>query len=338
MGTIIGQVAGIIVVTLQLAMVVYLTITLYKSSWPERGQEMSDFTGLPTWFTVPCNYLQTMSKKTSLEFASVFVTGVASLVCLRKGKKRYKTIGATFKAITNAIVPTQENQENTTHNGATNSGHTIPWSIFDAIITVYVIITFIAMVAGSVFGVGKLWAIIGIFHNIMEVFIVGALWHRTKANYIILIALVYSVVVTGAISQLPWYWDAMFFKFQGLILDFILPVLFFIVAYENLDQSGENQSLLEGHLPTLPTHPTSRLKGLGYLFFAALVHLIGNVFDVVGNDSGLSAIVFPLSYFVSFPVYAIYVHKDKQKKPVQTNITGFNFILLFLWCATASAI
>ena len=64
----------------------------------------------------------------------------------------------------------------------------------------------------------------------------------------------------------------------GLILDLILPVLFFVLPREG--SNGETQPLINKQTIPLP-HVT-------YLTFAALVHLIGNVTDIVGGDSELS--------------------------------------------------
>jgi hypothetical protein len=209
MGTIIGQFTGGVLVTLQLIMIVYLVITLYKSPLPERGQEISKLTGLPTWFNSPCPSLQPVSKRSSLEYASAFFAGVSCLVCIHRVRKKNRTNKSTWDTIVDAV------------NKAIVSDKPTDWSMFDAIITAYVTITFLVLVIGLVFSVGKLWSIFGIFHNIMEVFVVAALLRMTKTNFVILATLVYSVVVTGAVSQLPWYWDAMFFKFQGKFFSFI---------------------------------------------------------------------------------------------------------------------
>ncbi|RGB41652.1 hypothetical protein C1646_793102 [Rhizophagus diaphanus] len=298
MGTIIGQFTGGVIIALQLIMIVYLVITLDKSSLPERGQEISNLTGLPTWINVLCPSPQPEEpevKGTSLEYASSFFTGVASLVCIHRLRKKNRTNKRTWDTVVDAV------------NRAITSDKPTDWSMFDAIITVYVTITFLVLVVGNVFSVGKLWAIFGIFHNVIEVFIIAALLRLT--------------------------------------LDFMIPVLFSIVAYENHVQSHESLDQIEslGENQPLIVKTNSRLKGLGYLIFAALVHLIGNVSDVVGNDSKISIAIFQLSYFVAFPIYGYYVYKDKEDKdkpvkPIQANITVFDFILLFLWGITASGI
>ncbi|CAG8718871.1 7059_t:CDS:2, partial [Rhizophagus irregularis] len=314
MGKIFGQFIGGVIIALQLLMIVYLVIIIDKSSLPERGQEISNLTNLPIWINVPCPSLQPEVKRTWLEYVSAFFTGVASLACIqriRKVNKKNRTNIPTWDTVVDAV------------NRSITSSKPIDRSMFDIIITVYVTITFFALAVGLVFSVGKLWAIFGIFHNVMEVFIVSALLRMTRVNYVILITLIYSVVSTGAFS---------------LILDFMIPVLFSIVAYQNHVQSDEESQ------PLIDTNSTnSRLKGLGYLVFAAFVHLIGNISDVVGNDSSISITVFNLSYFVAFPIYAYYVYKDKTDKdnsvkPIQANITVFDFVLLFLWGTTASGI
>ncbi|CAG8714007.1 6927_t:CDS:2 [Funneliformis caledonium] len=293
----IVRVVGIFLVPLQLAAAIYLAATIKNSSWPERGQEMSSITGLPIWFVAPCPHRSPGSERTTSEFASAIVTGVASfasifikimgilniksilqnLFDLIPGKKEQSLLSSRYQRYHVIDDNSKEKRPSLKIPGVHQT-----LIHFNTIITAYVSTTFIALIAGLIFGVGKVWGFFGIFHNIMEVFIVAALCNRSNKRYIvsILIILVYSVVVTGALSQLPWYWDMMFFKFQGkfffvlrLILDFILPVLFFIVAFES-------------------TSEFTRLENVGYLVFASLVHLIGNVVSVVGNDSESSYVFF----------------------------------------------
>ncbi|CAG8662734.1 4414_t:CDS:2 [Funneliformis mosseae] len=319
----IVRVVGIFLVPLQLAAAIYLAATIKNSSWPERGQEMSSITGLPIWFAAPCPHRSPGSERTTSEFASAIVTGVASfasifikimgilniksilhnLFDLIPGKKEQSLLSSRYQRYHVIDDNSKEKRPSLKIPGVHQT-----LIHFNTIITAYVSATFIALIAGLIFGIGKVWGFFGIFHNIMEVFIVAALCHRSNKRYIvsILIILVYSVVVTGALS---------------LILDFILPVLFFIVAFES-------------------TSEFTRLENVGYLVFASLVHLIGNVVSAVGNDSESSTIIFQSSYFIAFPIYAIYVHySQKTLEPHQgADITVWDLILLFSWGATASLV
>ncbi|CAI2192697.1 9763_t:CDS:2, partial [Funneliformis geosporum] len=299
----------------------YFATSIHKSSWPERGQEKSKFTGLPIWSNAPCLHnpppvskMAPASKMTTLTCVSAFVTGVASLVCIYKTIKRdkRKQDGPSLIRIYGSI-----NEERDVNI----------WTLFlfDNIITAYIIATFIALIAGLVFGgVGKLRAIFGIFHNILEVFIVAALCHRTKAHYAagILVTLVCSVFVTGTISQLPWYWDSMFFKFQGKFD----PGFYSTGPLHLVDHEKTNER---------------SLKNLRYLTIASLVHLIGNIFNVVGNDSGSSYdeyIPFVILYQLSDIRHLRALLGEIQQQLPNCQYNCFGFIFLLLWGASASAI
>ncbi|CAG8624365.1 5342_t:CDS:2 [Ambispora leptoticha] len=318
MATFFGQVArvvGIILVTLQLVVIVYLAITINKSPLPEREQEKSNFTGLPVWRIAPCPHALSASKETVSKYVSAFVTGITSLYCIyikTKGNFKRQRSAIPNETVTsdetvNSAIPNETiNPVFSTFAGTSKSidaefitgtgtgareASSIQWTeiLFNSIITAYITATFLALVAGIILGVGRQWAIVGIFHNIMEVFILAALCHRSTANY-----------VNGILTTV----------------------------------SEERQPLL------VPIRNLKKLKDLYFLTFAALAHLIGNISNVVGNDSESSEIVFQMSYLVAFPIYTIYV-RNSQKSGEQyqsARITVLDFILLFLWSATASAV
>ncbi|GBB85483.1 hypothetical protein RclHR1_00120037 [Rhizophagus clarus] len=339
------RVAGLILVPLQLIAVVYLINNISKSSWPVREQQRSNFTGLPIWFNAPCPSTHSVDEKTPveyIEFGSTIITGVASLICIYKGILTYLDKKDTLlKKLADLLPCNCLPIRNTRNTRSVEGSRDIQGKkfgtifLFDNIITTYVIATFIPLVVGLIFSVGKLWALFGIFHNVLEVFIVAALCYKKTIKYVsftFIFVSVYSVVVTGVVGRLPWYWDAMFFKFQGLILDFILPVLFYIMPRKGTN--GESQPLMNEKINPLPH--------VSYLILAAFVHLLGNLADVVGGDSESSVAIFRLSYFVTFPLYAIYVYDQSEGGEskgdfLSANITISDFILLILWGATASA-
>ena len=215
----VARVVGKILVPLQLIVVVYLSVTM--SEWPVRDQQKSNFTGLPIWHNAPCPHPHSVNEKSPSEYVelgSAFITGVASLICIYRGLMAYISRKEFSETVTKLLdllcccLPRSRPEEG-------DSEFTFGTIfLFDTIITTYISATFIALVAGLIFGVGKLWAIFGIFHNVMEVFIVAALCYRKTIKYVAFTCVftsVYSVVVTGVIGYLHWYRDAMFFKFQG---------------------------------------------------------------------------------------------------------------------------
>src|ERR1044072_1692236 len=193
MGTTFGRVArvvGMILIALQSVVVVYLAITI---NWPDRGQKMSQRTGLPTWDFAPCHSTppppsspSPVSKNTVLNYASALVTGVTCLACiLSKWKNRYN-----------------DEKKNDSERRVY-----FRWTLllFDDIIAAYVGATFIALITALFISVGKLWAILGfgIVHNLVEVFIVAALCHKgSLINYVTcsLITLAYSGVVAVTVG------------------------------------------------------------------------------------------------------------------------------------------
>ncbi|CAG8714017.1 6928_t:CDS:2 [Funneliformis caledonium] len=185
----IVRVVGIFLVPLQLAAAIYLAATIKNSSWPERGQEMSSITGLPIWFVAPCPHRSPGSERTTSEFASAIVTGVASfasifikimgilniksilqnLFDLIPGKKEQSLLSSRYQRYHVIDDNSKEKRPSLKIPGVHQT-----LIHFNTIITAYVSTTFIALIAGLIFGVGKVWGFFGIFHNIMEVFIVAA--------------------------------------------------------------------------------------------------------------------------------------------------------------------
>jgi len=225
------------------------------------------------------------------------------------------------------------------------------------ILTAYITVTFLALgTAIVVGGLGKLWSIIGIFHNIMEVCLLAALLQtgRKQFNFVIalLVVVTYGVLATAITSQLDWYYDSLFFKFQGLIWDFMLPLVFFRVAVyaknnppANPDDP-ESTPLLSGGGGSTGSSTFNPPRQLGYLVFASFVHLIGNIFNTAGNDSPQTSLIFPISYLIAFPIYTLYVHNESNIVNVEDSQKVFNvpdtsvyeFVLIFLWGLTSSAI
>ncbi|CAG8516297.1 17229_t:CDS:2 [Acaulospora colombiana] len=142
------------------------------------------------------------------------------------------------------------------------------------------------MLAGAVFSVGKLWLYFGAYHNIMEFFIVAALMHKSGVSYVrsFIVILVYAVFVSTTVSQLEWYWDDFFFKFQGMIFDFTLPIYYFILMRQEKEEQeapvGEGSPLLGG--------PEPRPRAAIYLLLASVIHLIGNMTNVIDNNSTIA--------------------------------------------------
>ncbi|CAG8621673.1 8685_t:CDS:2, partial [Acaulospora morrowiae] len=298
----LGKIArslGPLIITIQFIVVVFLYNRARPFPSPPK-QETSGLTNLPIWEAVPDDSLYKSTAANLTEIIAAIIVGIATLACIFI-KLSNRTI--------NTNPPTDDNV----------------WTmyLFNTIISVYVYVTFLAVLAGAILSVGKLWSAIGIYHNIMELCIVAALLHKSNFSYIsgLITIVIYSVTVSMATSQLDWYWDDIFFKFQGkfiyvlcrLIFDYSLPILFYISMKQSNSKPtqapvGEGSPLLGGS-----SGDDIPYKGT-LLTVSSLIHLIGNISNVVGNNSTVSLIIFNGSYFFAFPLYALYVHKAQKHR------------------------
>ncbi|CAJ0854373.1 5596_t:CDS:2 [Entrophospora sp. SA101] len=265
----IGRIVGPIIVSLQTAVVIYLGFTV---NFPEPPpQKKSNFTGLPIWEADDPSSESLYDRKVMLsDYVVALVVGLAGLIAIFFAARR----------IDNSFI-----------------------------LTAYINATFLAVVANIAFGLGKLWSIVGIFHNIMEVCLLAALLQtgRKQFNFAIalLVVVTYGVLATAGTSQLEWYYDS-------LVWDFMLPLVFFRVAV-----------YAKNHPPNQGNPET----------------------NIVGDNSTESLLLFNLSYLIAFPIYAIYVHNesnidqaDAQKVFDVPDTSVYEFILIFLWGATSSLI
>jgi hypothetical protein len=323
--------------------VIYLAKTVNFPDPPP--QKISNLTHLPIWEYAPISPDILRERSTViLDYVSALVTGIASIIAIFYAARR----------IDNKLGNVM-NRYSLLTSGDMLYINRISWTnyLLSFILTAYITATFVGLAAAIVFRLGKLWAVFGIFHNIMEVCLLAALLQtgRKQFNFAIalLVVVIYGVFATAGTSLLEWYYDSMFFKSQGLVWDFMLPLVFFRVAVYAKNNPPANFSDSES-TPLLPGSATSGRtfnppRQLGYLVFASFVHLIGNIANTVGDNSPQSSLVFGLSYLVAFPIYTIYVRNesnvnmdDSQKVFDVPDTSVYEFTLIFLWGLTSSAI
>ncbi|CAG8480315.1 36912_t:CDS:2, partial [Gigaspora margarita] len=233
-------------------------------------QKISSLTGLPVWIAASPGFTAINETVGLIEYVAAFLTGALATYCV------YIKLKNRRPANTNPIV---SNPDEISPVDGQDTTEEIVWTkmLFDTIITGYIIVTFIALITISIFEAGKLWSAFGIYHNVLELCLAAALLQNGKGtfNYImgLITTVVYSISAVAITSQLDWYWDATFFKFQGLILDFLLPVLFIRVALQTHRQrQSESQPLLGGS--SVNTSPLAPQSQLNCLVIAATVHLL----------------------------------------------------------------
>ncbi|CAG8539645.1 10172_t:CDS:2 [Acaulospora morrowiae] len=286
----IARFLGPFIITIQLIVAVIL-FNRVRPFPPPPKQELSGLTNLPIWEASPDDSITKTAAANLAEIIAAIIGGIATLACIF-----IKLSNGTF----NPNPPTDDNI----------------WTkyLFNTLISVYVSVTFLAVIAGAIISVGKLWSIIGIFHNIMEVCIVANLLHKSNFSYVsgLITIVIYSATASAITSQLDWYWDDMFFKFQG-------KFIYVLCSKHKPTQAeiGESAPLLGGSSGDNP------YKG-SLLILASTVHLIGNISNVVGNNSNVSSIIFFGSYFFAFPLYAFYVHKAQKNHNFGTVLIGIS--------------
>ncbi|KAF9579692.1 hypothetical protein BGW38_003945, partial [Lunasporangiospora selenospora] len=121
------------------------------------------------------------------------------------------------------------------------SGHESASTQVNQFIKWYINATWIAILGYLFFDVGKIWAVVGALHNLLEVALLIVLQSggRVSSLYFGLYMFVYVCVTIILSVYLSWPMDAIFFRWQGLCSDFGL-VVFFIRMYcstkKQLDQ------------------------------------------------------------------------------------------------------
>ncbi|CAG8719269.1 24666_t:CDS:2 [Cetraspora pellucida] len=301
-----------LLVVIQLIAVAILYVNVLPFPDPPQ-QKTSNLTGLPIWISDSPHFTVVNETVGIIEYVAAFITGVLAIFCVYVKLRKRPPVR----------VPSDDHPSNNQP-----AAEEILWTemLFNTIVTGYVIVTFIALITAAIFQIGKLWAAFGIYHNVLELCLAAALLQSGAFNYIIGVI----VIVVYSISAVA---------ISSLILDFLLPALFFRLALStHRRRKGESHPLLSNN--PFDTHNLAPQSQLNCLVIAATIHLIGNLSNVLGKDMPIPTTIFNLSYFVAFPIYAYYVHqaeKDRAKYMVpKTSL--YQFILLILWAASSSAI
>ncbi|CAG8489117.1 12871_t:CDS:2 [Ambispora leptoticha] len=120
---------------------------------------------------------------------------------------------------------------------------------YNRLLAFYLLFTALAALALLAFNIGKLWEAFGLWHNLWEMAILTLLNQGGKiksvSRYVLGLG-IYFIGTNTIILFLNWPLDAVFFKFQGLVIDF-LQFIFYTRIYLNTRKRDREEA--EARLP-----------------------------------------------------------------------------------------
>ncbi|KAI9017976.1 hypothetical protein CLU79DRAFT_762463 [Phycomyces nitens] len=200
----------------------------------------------------------------------------------------------------------------------------------------YLAASFFASAMYSVLSLGKIWSGFGILHNLYEA---SLLLHivtqekNTSSRATLAILFTYILTVVAISLVLPWPFDGVFFKYQGLVVDYVLSVNMVRLYLHNKNiaskvnvltpvptENGKAESGAVDDPDTFKGKQTVNFmrpvhENLFLLAFAAVVHTAGNTMIIFANTSTLW-LVFQFSYAISFPVYGYYISEEPDSSRI----------------------
>ncbi|KAG0310923.1 hypothetical protein BGZ97_012230, partial [Linnemannia gamsii] len=168
-------------------------------------QHKSPVTGYPTWHQ---DYLNENKEITmSFTLLALLFTMTASYVAYRATRK-------PSRSLTGFVTLPSGNEETSTQ--------------INEFIQIYINATLAAVVAYLFFDVGKIWAVVGALHNLLEVALLIVLQSGGRVTSMSFGLYMFSYVCLTILLSvyLTWPLDAIFFRWQGLCSDFGLIVMF----------------------------------------------------------------------------------------------------------------
>ncbi|RIB00318.1 hypothetical protein C2G38_2105848, partial [Gigaspora rosea] len=218
----------------------------------------------------------------------------------------------------------------TTLNVFIYNGEKASTTFFNKLLAAFSIETGIAGIALIIFDLGKLWTITGTIHTYLEVLIIILLQQggNLDANHNIhLYSIIYLLIAEGATILLPFPYNAFWFKFQGLAVDWVLFIQFVRLYFATkrnyredyislpLNASSDNERETEEH--NLPDHHKKgyHLNHVLLLPFAAFCHIAGNGLVSCFLASALAWYLFSFTYGFTCASLAFFVYLDTHLKP-----------------------
>ncbi|KAF9919121.1 hypothetical protein FBU30_011146 [Linnemannia zychae] len=168
-------------------------------------QHKSPVTGYPTWHQ---DY-ENENKEITMSF-----TMLALLFSLTSSYIAYRATRRPSRSLTGFVTLPSGNEEISTQ--------------INEFIQIYINATLVAIIGYLFFDVGKIWAVVGALHNLLEVALLIVLQSggRVTSMSFGLYMFLYVCATIILSVYLPWPMDAIFFRWQGLCSDFGLIIMF----------------------------------------------------------------------------------------------------------------
>ncbi|RHZ82996.1 hypothetical protein Glove_101g42 [Diversispora epigaea] len=215
-----------------------------------------------------------------------------------------------------------------------NDDKTVPTFDFDVTLGVYCLVTTLTGLMFLWVDVGKIWVSFGALHNAVELIILFSMHYggRITSNKFVGILVLYILLSAGLSIFLSWPYDAVWFKMQGLCLDWALLIQFTRTYFNTKkhieNDSGVNPLIRDDDDDDNERGERSERSDVGYnlnndvivhhpyqillLIFASGFHIFGNVFSTIWIYDLSSYELFSFTYAISFPAYAYFVYLDTQ--------------------------
>ncbi|RHZ79163.1 hypothetical protein Glove_151g79 [Diversispora epigaea] len=210
-----------------------------------------------------------------------------------------------------------------------NDDKTVPTIEFDVILGVYCLVTTFVSLLYNWINLGKLWMAFGIFHNVLEFIILVNMHYggRIISSVFLGILSLYVVISTGLSIFLPWPHDALWFKMQGLCLDWALVIQFTrtyfntkkhikndfgvnpLIRDDDDNETGEGSDVVYNSKNDVIFHPPYQVL---LLVAASGFHIFGNVISTIWIHDIRAFYTFLLTYALAYPAYAYFVYLDTQ--------------------------
>ncbi|CAB4416806.1 unnamed protein product [Rhizophagus irregularis] len=277
-------------------------------------QDNGTHTGLPVWHP-PMEGFDYQKVQATIIFSAIMMTIGAHL--------SFKWTSKVSKEFITYFV-----------DGEANRTPTIE---FDRLLGWYSAITSITGIVNFMVDVGKLWVTVGVLHNAVEVTILYTLHQGGKIKSTTIPAWILSYIMLAASLSffLDWPFDALWFKMQGLVIDYVLFIQFTRMYFDTHKGFGDETQRLVDVESTSRDHSSVESdindKPVGYfrpryillLVFASFFHIFGNVYVTILLYSSHAYLLFVFSYCITFPLYTYFVYLDTHTvsiSPAQKHI------------------
>ncbi|KAF8939711.1 hypothetical protein EDD21DRAFT_369700 [Dissophora ornata] len=178
-------------------------------------QHISPITGFPTWHQTYEHEVEEITMSFTM-LALLFASGAAYAA--------YRATSSPSRSLTGFVTLKTGNEEASTQ--------------INTFILYYINATWAAVFGYLFFDVGKIWAVVGALHNLLEVALLILLHSGGRVNSMSfgLYMFIYVCVTILLSVYLTWPLDAIFFRWQGLVSDFALIVIFVRTYYATKKQ------------------------------------------------------------------------------------------------------